>query len=90
MTTLNASTNIWRWILVYGDVGLVNNKEIGTKAVYDSGIRINLVEDYFELYFPMYSSLGFEPGLPHYDEKVRFKITLSPNTLLRLFTRKWY
>ncbi len=90
MTTLNASTNIWRWILIYGDVGLVNNKEIGTKAVYDSGIRINLVEDYFELYFPMYSSLGFEPGLPHYDEKVRFKITLSPNTLLRLFTRKWY
>jgi hypothetical protein len=90
MTTLNASTNIWRWILVYGDVGLVNNKEIGTKAVYDSGIRINLVEDYFELYFPMYSSLGFEPGLSNYDEKVRFKITLSPKTLLRLFTRKWY
>ena len=90
MTTLNASTNIWRWIQVYGDVGLVNNKEIGTKAVYDSGIRINLVADYFELYFPVYSSLGFEPGLPNYDEKVRFMITLSPKTLLKLFTRKWY
>jgi hypothetical protein len=90
MTTLNASTNIWRWILIYGDVGLVNNKEIGTKAVYDSGIRINLVEDYFEIYFPIYSSLGFEPGLSNYDEKVRFKVTLSPKTLLRLFTRKWY
>ncbi len=90
MTTLNASTNIWRWIQVYGDFGLVNNKNIGTKAVFDSGIRLNLVADYFELYFPIYSSLGFEPNLPNYDEKIRFIVTLSPNTLLRLFTRKWY
>lgn len=90
MTTLNASTNIWRWIYAYGDVGLVNNKGLGTKAVFDSGIRVNLVADYFELYFPVYSSLGFEPNLPHYDEKVRFIITLSPKTLLGLFTREWY
>lgn len=90
ITTLNASTNIWKWIYAYGDVGLVNNKGLGTKAVYDSGIRVNLVADYFELYFPIYSSLGFEPNLPHYDEKVRFIITLSPKTLLGLFTREWY
>jgi hypothetical protein len=90
MATINASTNIWRWIQVYGDVGLVNNKTNGTKAVYDAGIRINLVADYFELYFPMYSNLGFEPNLPNYDEKIRFIVTLSPKTLLKLFTRKWY
>lgn len=90
MTTLNASTNIWRWIQAYADVGLVNNKEIGTKFVYDSGIRINLVADYFELYFPMYSNLGFEPNLPNYDERIRFLVTLSTSTLFRLFTRTWY
>ncbi|RMA58920.1 gluzincin family metallopeptidase [Ulvibacter antarcticus] len=90
MTTLNASTNIWKWIHAYGDVGLINNKGVGTKAVFDTGIRVNLVADYFELYFPVYSSLGFEPNLPHYDEKVRFVVTLSPKTLLRLFTREWY
>jgi len=90
MTTLNASTNIWRWIYAYGDIGLVSNKGFGTKAVFDSGIRVNLVADYFELYFPIYSSLGFEPKLPHYDEKVRFIVTLSPKTLLGLFTREWY
>lgn len=90
MTTLNASTNIWRWIYAYGDVGLVHNKGVGTKAVFDSGIRVNLVADYFELYFPIYSSLGFEPNLPHYDERVRFTVTLSPKTLLGLFTREWY
>jgi len=90
ITTLNASTNIWSWIYAYGDVGLINNKGLGTKAVFDSGIRVNLVADYFELYFPIYSSLGFEPNQPHYDEKVRFIITLSPKTLLGLFTREWY
>lgn len=90
ITTVNASTTIWRWILAYGDVGLVNNTQSGTKAVFDTGIRVNLVQDYFELYFPMYSSLGWEPGMPNYDEKIRFTVTLSPKTLLGLFTREWY
>lgn len=90
MATVNASTNIWRWVYAYADVGLVNNKKRGTNAVFDSGVRVSLVADYFELYFPIYSNLGFEPNLPHYDEKVRFIITLSPKTLLGLFTRRWY
>ncbi|MFT4943848.1 MAG: hypothetical protein ACI8RH_001595 [Flavobacteriales bacterium] len=90
MTSINASTNIWRWILVYGDAGLVHNTNRGTRAVYDSGIRVNLVQDYFEVYFPMYSSLGWEPGLDNYDQKIRFKVTLTPKTLLGLFTREWY
>lgn len=90
MATVNASTNIWKWIYAYGDAGLVHNKARGTSAVFDTGIRLNLVADYFELYFPIYSSLGFEPSLPHYDEKVRFIVTLSPKTLLSLFTRRWY
>ena len=90
ITTVNASTNIWKWIYAYGDIGLVHNKARGTNTVFDSGIRVSLVADYFELYFPVYSSLGFEPNLPHYDEKVRFIVTLSPKTLLGLFTRRWY
>lgn len=90
MTTVNASTNIWKWIYAYGDAGLVGNKNQGTKAVFDSGIRLSLVADYFELYFPMYSSLGWEPGLPNYDERIRFIVTLTPSTLFRLFSREWY
>ncbi len=90
IATLNASTNIWRWIFGYADVGLVHNKGRGTNAVYDTGIKLTLVADYFELYFPMYSNLGWEPGLPNYDQKIRFIVTLSPSTLLRLFTRRWY
>ena len=90
MMTVNASTNIWKWIYAYGDAGLVHNKGQGVNAVFDSGIRLSLVADYFELYFPIYSSLGFEPNMPNYDQKLRFIVTLSPDTLLGLFTRRWY
>ncbi len=90
MVTLNTSTNIWKWIHAYGDVGMLHNNPGGTKAVFDTGIRANLVTDYFELYFPLYSSNGWEPGQDRYDQKIRFIVTLSPETLLRLFTRRWY
>jgi len=90
MTTLNGSFNIWQWIEIYGDAGLVKNRHTDANFVYDSGIRLNLVTDYFELYFPVYSSNGWEVGQPHYNEKVRFIITFSPKTLINLFTRKWF
>ncbi len=90
ITTLNASTNIWKWIYAYGDVGLIHNKGRGTNAVFDTGIRLSFVADYFELYFPLYSTLGWEPGLPGYDERVRFIVTLDIKTLFGLFTREWY
>lgn len=90
IATLNGSTNIWNWIYLYADVGLVKNKGQSLKGVYDTGIRTSLVTDYFELYFPLYSSLGWEPGLGNYDQRIRFIVTLDINTLLSLFTREWY
>ena len=90
MTTLNASTNIWNWIEVYGDAGMIKNKNTTPQFVYDSGVRLNLVTDYFELYFPVYSSNGWEIGEKNYGERIRFIITFNPDTLIGLFTRKWF
>lgn len=90
MITGNASFNIWNWIEAYGDVGLLQNFTKNPAFVYDSGIRLNLVPDYFELYFPMYSSNGWEVGQSNYSEKIRFIVTLSPSVLVNLFTRKWF
>lgn len=89
MATVNTSFNVWNWIEIYGDAGLVKNKYNGAEFLYDSGVRLNLVTDYFELYFPVYSSLGFEPSMGNYSQRIRFVVTLSPGTLLSLFTRKW-
>ncbi|HLA56487.1 MAG TPA: hypothetical protein VK623_10325 [Flavobacterium sp.] len=90
ITTLNAGFNVWNWVEVYGDAGFVKNRHANEKFLYDSGVRLNLVTDYFELYLPVYSSNGWEAGQPNYAEKIRFIITLSPNTLINLFTRKWF
>ncbi len=90
ITTANFSTSIWRYIQAYGDVGLVKNRYDSAKFVYDSGIRLVLVEDYFEVYFPIYSNLGWEIAQPNYDQSIRFMFTLDPKVLLGLFRRKWY
>ena len=88
--TLNTSTTLWKYVLAYSDIGIVKNKYDNAKFVYDSGIRVNLVTDYFEVYFPVYSNLGWEIGQPNYDQRIRFKFTIDPKSLLGLFRRRWY
>lgn len=90
MATLNASYAIWNWVELYGDIGFLKNRHQGEFFAYDSGVRLNLVPDYFELYFPVYSNNGWEITQPKYNEKIRFIITFSPKTLVTLFTRKWF
>lgn len=88
--TLNGSYSIWNWIEVYGDVGFIKNTHQKEKFLYDSGIRLNLLTDYFELFFPIYSNKGWEISQPNYNEKIRFVITLNPDKFIQLFTRKWF
>ncbi|MEP0213808.1 MAG: metalloprotease [Cellulophaga sp.] len=90
IATTNVSTNIYKWIEAYGDAGYIKNKGAKANFVYDTGIRLNLVTDYFELFFPMYSNNGWEVSQPNYGEKIRFIVTLSPKSLTGLFTRKWF
>ncbi|WP_134149865.1 aminopeptidase [Flavobacterium sp. 270] len=90
MATLNASYALWNWVEVYGDLGFVKNKHLKSDFAYDSGVRLNLVPDYFELYFPVYSNNGWEISQPKYSEKIRFVVTFAPRTLVTLFTRKWF
>lgn len=88
--TTNASTTIWKYIYAYGDFGMVKNEGVNTRFLYDSGIQVSLLDDYFELYFPVYSNLGWEVGQPNYETKIRFTVSLSFDTLIGLFTRQWY
>ena len=90
LVTTNASFTLWNWIEAYTDLGVIKSKHTKEQWVYDSGIRLNLVTDYFELYLPVYSSNGWEIAQPRYNEKIRFIVSFSPNTLMGLFTRKWF
>ena len=90
LTTLNTSYSIWNWIELYGDLGLVKNENIPVEFIYESGIRLNLLADYFEIYLPIHSSSGWDAGQSDYFSRMRFMFTLNPNTLVGLFTRKWF
>ena len=89
ITTVNGTFNIWNWIQIYGDAGMLKNKYDKANFVYDSGLHFNLVPDYFELFLPVYSSNGFSLNDANYGQQIRFVVTLSPKTLISLFTRKW-
>ena len=90
MATLNASASIWRYIQAYGDVGLVKNNGEKVFFGYDVGIRIDLVTDFFELYFPVYSNLGWEISQPNYSDRIRFVFTTDLTRLGSLLTRRWF
>ncbi len=90
LTTVNGSFNVWNWIEIYGDLGFLKSNQTKERFVYDSGIRLNLVTDYFELYFPVYSTNGWEITQQSYAERIRFIAAFSPNALIGLFTRKWF
>lgn len=90
MATGNISYTLWNWIDAYGDVGMLKNKNQSAQFVYDNGIRLNLVTDYFEVFLPVYSNNGWEVGDQKYGEKIRFIITFHTETLINLFTRKWF
>lgn len=89
LTSVNASYAIWRWFEVYADAGLFKNRDQDAKFIYDSGLRVNLVPDYFEVYFPIYNSNGFQLD-GNYSERIRFVASLNLNRLTSLFTRRWF
>ena len=90
MASINASIGIWKWIEFYGDIGILRNINYSPLTYFDSGFKFSLVPDYFEIFFPLYSSNGFEPNQSRYATKIRFIFTPRLSTLSSLFSRKWF
>ena len=57
---------------------------------YDTGLRLNLVPDYLEFYFPIQNSENYVLNDQNYFSNVRFVLTIDINNLKQLFTRKWF
>jgi len=86
----NINIGIWKWFNVYGDWAWKKNRGEAVNFYYDSGLRINLVQDYFEVFFPVYSSLGWEINEENYLERVRLVFTIDINGLFKMIRRGWY
>ncbi len=90
MLSTNGSISIWRWIEAYADAGFYKNKSLNPVFRYDSGIRLNFIHNFLEIYFPIQSSLGFELEQPHYSSKIRFVLTLDPKRIYNFVKRGFY
>ena len=90
LITLNSSIGLWKWIEAYGDLGYINQKAQSSRILFDTGLRLNLVPDFLEIYFPLYNTKGLQLQGPDYQQKIRYVITFDPRTLTQLFSRKWF
>ena len=89
MLTSNLNIGIWKWIEGYLDLGTLKNKNEDPRYFYGTGIRLNLLPDFFELYFPISSSNGFELNEYRYYNKIRFIVSYNLESLGKLFSRRW-
>lgn len=87
MFSFNSSIGLWKWIEYYNDVAFLKNKGESTYFAYENGVRFNFVHNILELYFPMYSNLGWEVSQEAYPSKIRFVLTLKPTAIYNFFRR---
>ena len=89
MLASNLYLGIWKWIEGYLDLGTLKNKNENPRYFYGTGIRLNLLPDFFELYFPISSSNGFELNDYRYYNNIRFIVSYNLESLGKLFSRRW-
>ncbi len=88
--TTNQSISIWRYAEVYTDFGLVKNKGEKMHFLYDSGMRLNIAHELFEVYFPFYSNNGWEIAQPNYNTKIRFILTTDIASVIKVMKRGFF
>lgn len=90
LSTINTSVGIWRWAEVYNDVGFIKNKNEDLYFAYENGIRLNFIQDILEVYFPVYSNLGWEVSQQNYSSKIRFVLVINPKRIYNFVRRGFY
>jgi hypothetical protein len=53
-------------------------------------VKVRVIPDFLEIYFPVQSSLGFEPGFKDYGKRIRYTLVLNLSTIINAARRGWY
>lgn len=86
----NLDTNLWKIFNIYADAGVYKNKGYKPQFVWDSGIKVNIIPDFLEIYFPIQSSKGFEPSRAHYSARIRYTLNFDFSAIINHFRRGVY
>lgn len=90
ITSVNVDTSVWKIFHIYADAGVYDNKNQSTKFIWDSGVKVRVIPDFLEIYFPVQSSLGFEPGFKDYGRRIRYTLILNLSSIINAARRGWY
>ncbi|WP_223606381.1 aminopeptidase [Chryseobacterium sp. OSA05B] len=90
ITSLNVDSSVWKIFHVYADVGMYKNKNRPTEFIWDTGIKVRVIPDFLEVYFPIQSSLGFEPSFKDYAKRIRYTLVLNLGAVINAARRGWY
>lgn len=88
--TTNASIGVWRFIELYADAGFLKNRNEDARFKYDTGVRLNFIHNFLEVYFPLQSSNGFEPEFSDYASRIRFVLTIDIERVYNFIKRGFY
>ena len=86
----NASIGVWRFIELYADAGFLKNRNEDARFKYDTGVRLNFIHNFLEVYFPLQSSNGFEPEFSDYASRIRFVLTIDIERVYNYVKRGFY
>ncbi|WP_238584556.1 aminopeptidase [Chryseobacterium sp. Leaf180] len=90
ITSFNVDSSVWKIFHVYADAGVYQNKNTDVKFIWDSGVKVRLIPDFLEIFLPVQSSLGFEPGFKDYGKRIRYTLILNLGTIINAARRGWY
>ena len=90
ITSFNVDSSVWKIFHVYADAGVYKNKNQPTQFIWDTGIKVRVIPDFLEVYFPIQSSLGFEPSFKDYAKRIRYTLVLNLGSIINAARRGWY
>ncbi|KQM50180.1 aminopeptidase [Chryseobacterium sp. Leaf201] len=90
ITSVNVDTSVWKIFHIYADAGVYQNSNRPTQFIWDSGVKVRVISDFLEIYFPVQSSLGFEPGFKDYARRIRYTLILNLSSIINAARRGWY
>ncbi len=79
----NLQLNIWKNIGIYADFGFVDG--IKQPFLWDSGFKLQLVDEFLELFMPIKSSERVELTQDHYFSNIRFILNLDVDDMVAKF-----
>ncbi len=79
----NVQLNIWRNFGLYMDLGIADG--ISKPLLWDSGIRLQMIDEFLEVYFPFKSSESNEFKQESYLSSVRFILNMDVDDMISKF-----